>query len=426
LAKKKPEKPRHEPTRRQRSRWKQQKRRQRIILGLAILIVVAVLSVVGVGVYKGWYVEDYKPLHETVLEVNGTKFDMEYYVTMLDYYTRDMDPSYITFMTEYAAEAIERNELIRQEATALGITVSDEEVDELMESMDIPQEKAYRDMVVAQLMLQKMRDEYFEERVPKSADQRHIMAMFLESEAQANEVIARIEEGEGFGELAAELSLDDTTKEAEGDLGWLPRDVLSLLIDSTVLEESAFSAEVGTLSPPIFDETKEKPVGYWLVEVISIDESVEPVEAQVRRMLLGSEQEANDIIAMLEEGEDFAELANEFSLDVASNENGGEITVSPDNTTAAFGDYVFGEDVELGVLSPPIRDTEGSSTGGYWLIEVVDSEEDRELDDENRLILKNDALNKWVESLRDDPDNVIVNHLDEEKIQWAVLYIVGG
>jgi parvulin-like peptidyl-prolyl isomerase len=424
LAKKKQEKPRRETTRRQRSHWKRQKRRQRIILGLAILIVVAVLSVVGVGVYKGWYVEDYKPLHETVLEVNGTKFDMEYYTNMLDYYTRDMSPEYVSFMTDYVVEIIERNELIRQEATALGITVSDEEVDELMESLDL--EKKYRDMAVAQLMLQKMRDEYFEERVPKSADQRHIMAMFLESEAQANDVIARIEDGEAFSEIAAELSLDDVTKEEEGDLGWLPREVLSLMIDNTVLEEYAFDAEVGVLSPPIFDETKEKSVGYWLIEVISIDDSVEPVEAQVRRMLLGSEQEALDIIAKLEAGEGFAELAAEFSLDAASNAAGGEITVSPDGTTAAFDEYVFGEDVELGVLSPPIRDTEGSSTGGYWLIEVVAIEDDRELDDDNRLVLKNNALNNWVEGLREDPDHVIVNNLDEEKKQWAVLYVIGG
>jgi foldase protein PrsA len=143
-------------------------------------------------------------------------------------------------------------------------------------------------------------------------------------------------------------------------------------------------------------------------------------------MLLGSEQEALDIITLLEDGEDFAELANEFSLDTAFNTTGGEVTVSPEGTTTAFDDYVFGEDVELGVLSPPIRDTEGSTTGGYWLIEVVDSEDDRELDEDNRLILKNDALNNWVEGLKEDPDNVVFNYLDEEKKQWAVQYILGG
>jgi len=350
LAKKKLEKPRREPTRRQRSRWKQQKRRQRIILGLAILIVVAVLSVLGVGFYKGWYVSDYKPLREIVLEVNGTKFDMEYYTKMLKYYTQDISPEYISFMASYVVELIQRDELVRQEAAALGVTVSDEEVEELMNSLDPPLEEDYWDIAEAQLLMQKMRDEYFDAQVPKYADQRHIMAMFLEGEAQANEVIAMIEAGDSFTERAVELSLDEVTKEAEGDLGWLPLGVLPLMVDSTILEQSAFSAEVGVLTP-IFEETKTKSVGYWLIEVIEADATAEPAEAQVRVMLLGSEQEALDIRAMLEEGGDFAELAADFSLHTASSSEGGEITVSPGETTVTFDDYVFDPEVEWGVYS---------------------------------------------------------------------------
>ncbi len=51
MAKKKAEKPKRELTKRQLSRWQQQRRRQRIIFGSGILIIVAVLSVVGAGVY---------------------------------------------------------------------------------------------------------------------------------------------------------------------------------------------------------------------------------------------------------------------------------------------------------------------------------------------------------------------------------------
>ncbi len=426
MAKKKQERPRYEPTRRQRSRWKQQKRRQRIIFGVAILIVVAVLSVIGVGVYQGWYVSDYKPLHEIVLEVNGTKFNMEYYINMLKYHTQDMSPDFAYYMASYVVDAIESNELVRQEAEALGITVSDEELDELINAIVPPPEEGYRDAIAAEFLLLKMRDEYFEEQVPKYADQRHIMAMFLESEAQANEVIDRIEAGEDFTALAAALSLDEVTKEAEGDLGWRPLGVLPFVVESTVLEESAFSAEVGVLSQPILEETKSKQVGYWLIEVIEVDETVDPIKATVRRILVGSEQEALDIRDRIEAGEDFAELAAEFSLDTLSNTAGGEITLSPLESTAAFDAYVFDSEVEWGVLSQPIRDTDGSSTGGYWLIEVVASEENREIDDENRLILKNDALSNWVEELKNNPENNIVNHLDEEKMQWAVSYIMGG
>lgn len=426
MAKKKLEKPRHELTRRQHSRRQQQKRRQRIILGAAILIVVAVLSVLGVGVYQGWYVNDYKPLHEIVLEVNGTKFDMEYYVKMLKYYTQNISTDYISLMANSVVEIIERNELVKQEAPALGITVSDEEVDELMNSLNPPLAEDYRDIAVTQLLLNKVRDEYLDAQVPNYADQRHVMAMFLESEAQANEVAARIEAGEDFGELAAELSLDDVTKEAKGDLGWCPLGVLPLKVESTVLEESAFSAEVGTLSPPVYEESKSRQLGYWLIEVIKVDETAEPVEAQVRVMLLASEQEANDIRTRLEAGEDFATLATELSLDTTSSTDGGEITISPGEKTTAFDAYVFDPDVELGVLSPVIRETEVSVNGGYWLIEVMASQPNREIDDETRLLMKNDLLTNWLEGLRDNPENVIVNNLDETKLQWAILRVVGG
>lgn len=426
MAKKNLEKPRHELTRRQHSRRQQQQRRQRIILGISILIVVAVLSVVGVGVYQGWYVSDYKPLHEVVLEVNGTKFDMEYYIKMLKFYTQGFQTEYISLFAGSVVEVIERNELVKQEATALGITVSEEEVIELMNSQDPPLTEDYRDVAVAQLLMEKMRDEYFDAQVPLSADQKHIMAMFLESEAQANEVAAAIEAGEDFGEIAAALSLDSVTKEAEGDLGWCPPGVLSLKVDSTVLEEGAFNAVFGVLSPPIYEEGKSRQLGYWLIEVIKVDDTAEPVEAQVRVMLLASEQEAKDIKARLEAGEDFATLAAEFSLDSASNTQGGEITLSPGDSTDAVEAYVFDPAVELGVLSEVIKDTGVSVNGGYWLIKVVASQLNREIDEETRLLLKNGLLTDWLETLRDDPENVIVNNLDETKLQWAVSYVMGG
>lgn len=426
MAKKKVAKTRRETTRRQRSHWKKQQRRQRIILFIAIAIVVAVLSIVGVGVYKGWYVEDYKPLHETVLEVNGTEFDMEYYTDMLTYYTQGLPVDYVSFLTDSVLEIIERNELVLQAATALGITVDDKEVKELMESQDPPLDKKYRDIAVTQLLGQKLLDEYFEEQVPQTADQRHIMAMFLESETRADEVTARIEAGESFSDIAAELSLDDTTKEAEGDLGWCPLGILPLTVDSLVLEDSAFDLEVGVLSPPIAETAKTRKLGYWLIEVISVDFEAEPVEAQTRVILVENEQLANDIIDRLDAGEKFADLAAEFSRHTVSSEEGGDFTVSPDAMTTAFDAYVFDPEVELGVLSPPIADDEITLDGGYWLIQVVEAEAGRQIDEENRDLLKSNALNQWIESLMEDPENNIVNSLDDEKKSWAVLYVIGG
>jgi hypothetical protein len=426
LAKKKQEKPRHEVTRRQRSRLQQQKRRNRLVVGIAIVVVVAVLSVIGVGVYQGWYVSKYKPLHEVVIEVNDSQFNMEYFVKMVDFYSQNMSTDLIPYMASYVVTLIERNELVYQEATALGVTVSDEAIEEWLANYETPLSDDYWDIARTALLMEKMRDDYFNGQLPLTAEQRHIMAMFLESEAQANEVAARIEAGEDFGTLAGELSLDTVTKDGDGDLGWCPQDALPLITDSQAIIENAFSLEVGVLSPPIYEADKSKQVGYWLIKVDSIDDSAEPVEAHGWAMLLGSEEEANDITARLEAGEDFAELANEYSQDTTSNTNGGEVTVHPGERTTAFDDYVFAESVELETLSPPLRDDEATTTGGYWLIEVTESEANRTIDDDMRTLLNTNSVNKWVEAIMSDPENVLVNHLDDEKMQWAISYLIGG
>jgi parvulin-like peptidyl-prolyl isomerase len=433
LAKKKAEKPKREFTKRQLSRWQQQKRRQRIIFGSGILIIVAVLSVVGAGVYFGWYVPERQPLQETVIEVNETEFNMDYYLKMLKYEKMQLE-SYgvsvlieqMSYLADGAVEAIQHSELIRQEAAKLGISVSDEEVDEKFNSLDPPPSKEYRDVVRdtirAQLLRDKLLNEYFEQQVPQTAEQRHIMAMFLESASQANKVIDRLERGELFSEVAGELSLDSVCKEKKGDLGWHPRGILPMLINSSVLEESAFSQEVGVISAPIPEDSKTKMVGYWLIEVEFVDE--EEKIAQVNVILLGSEQEANEVRARLEAGEDFATLAKEFSQHADSKDKGGELEVHQGDMSSAFDDFAFS--AEIGVLSQPIADDTVSTEGGYWLVKVTEIDNNRQIANEDRDILKADALNKWVEGLFDDPENKVVSNLDDAKKLWAIMHAVGG
>jgi len=423
LAKKKVEKPRREPTKRQLSRWQQQKRRQRFIFTIGMAIIVVVLGLLGTGVYYQWYLPEYKIRHETVVEVNGTKFDMDYYLKMLKYYyvVTQASMTDLTGLAEQVVKAIEQNELIRQEAMGLGISVSESEVNEQLNSYDPPMSEDYRDVVRTQLLVARLLDEYFDKQVPKSAEQRHILAMFLESESQANEVVARLASGEGFLHLAGELSLDAICKENEGNLGWRPKGVLSLVFGTPVLDEYAFSCEVGVLSPPLPDETKTKEIGYWLIEVLARDD--EARVAQLKVMLLGSEQEASEIRARLEAGEDFAQLAQEFSQHDDSKYNGGNFSVSEDMMGAAFNDFVFNS--EVGVLSQPIFDDTVGTKGGYWLVTVTEIDSNRQIVDDDRALLKNDALNKWVEGLFTNPKNKIESYLDGTKTLWAVTHVIG-
>ncbi len=109
---------------------------------------------------------------------------------------------------------------------------------------------------------------------------------------------------------------------------------------------------------------------------------------------------------------------------LSSKEKGGDFEVSPDAMSSAFNEFAFKS--ELDVLSQPIRDDTVSTKGGYWLVKVTEVDNNRQIGDEDRNLLKADAFNKWVEALVNDPNNKVVSHLDEGKKLWAISRVLGG
>ena len=409
MAKKKVEKPKREFTKHQRSHWQQQRQRQRRFLFIGIGILAAIGGILG----SGWYTNEYQPLRETVIRVNNTEFSMQYYIDMIELdYMYGVGGDVVTF--------IEQNELVRHGAEDLGITASDSEVDEELNSYDPPLGKEYRDVARSNVLIEKLLSEHFEQEVPLSAEQRHVMAMFLESENQAAEARARLENGEDFGELAGELSLEALSKASGGDFGWHPRGILTEVMATSVPEDYAFSAEVGILSEPVYDEAQPKEVSYWLVKVLERDGEEEEEEAHVQAMLLGSEQEAEEVIAQLEGGADFGELAEELSLDEDTREEGGDLGwLKRIDVASHLEDFAFNS--ELGELSEPIREDRFQTQGGYWLIKVLDKDDNREIAELDRDLLKAKAMDEWVTSLWDDPENEVEDYLDGEKRLWATV-----
>ncbi len=407
------EKPAREVTRRQLSRWQRQRKRQRIINALGISVIAAVLVIVG----SGWYIGQYRPLHETVITVNDTEFNMDYYVKMLRFFGEGQPSVYVRSLTDQVTSIIQRNELVRQEAESkLGISVSQQEIDEELKRSDSPLSEDYQDLVGAQLLTSKL-EEYFEQQIPLSTEQRQLMAMFLESEVQAGELRTRLEAGEDFAQMAGEFSLAGLSD--NGSLGWQVKDLLELKLGTSIPGDYAFGAEVGALSQPLYDETMTKSVGYWLIEVLEREEDVE--EANVQAILLGSEKEAQEVRAGLEAGEDFAALAKELSqLDGAEADSGYLGLLTPGMATPAFDEVVFGAELEPGAISEPVRDTDIMTEGGYWLVKVVDKAADMQIAEADRDLLKAQALNDWLAALWDDPDNMVDSYLDDKQKAWAV------
>lgn len=416
MAKKKKLKPQRELTRRQLTRWQQQKKRQRIIFTAGMAVIVAVVGVVGIA----WFIKDYYPRHQTVITVNDTKYNMNYYLKMLEIYG--------TSQPDQVIEVIEQNELIRQAALALepSISVSKDEINKKLKSSDPPLSNDFRDLVATSLLLNKLRDEYFEQKVPTSAEQRQVKAMFLESKKQATEIKARLDDGEDFTKLATELSLESITKGKGGDLGWHPQDIFTEQYRLDVPAEYAFNAEAGALSEPIYDETQVKNLGYWLIEVLSRREETE--EVHVQAILLGNEDEALEVKGRLEDGEEFSALAEEYTQDETSRANGGDLGwLTSGEISEAFNKFAFNPEVELNRVSQPIRDDAAITTGGWWLVKVEAIEEDRKIDDNDRSFLKSKAMEEWIESLKDNPENIVDHsYLDDAKKEWAINKVTGS
>lgn len=180
--------------------------------------------------------------------------------------------------------------LILQEGKKLGLSVTEEEIDEeintiirdnfmgieeqfreLLEQYNITMESVRYDAKV-NLMARKIArsqveiadaqlEEYFLENramfdVPGEVEARHIL---VGSEDEALEVIALLNQGADFGELAKERSEDPGSKDIGGNLGFFkPGDMLP------EFDEAAFSNDIGQISEPV-----ETWHGFHVIEVLN-------------------------------------------------------------------------------------------------------------------------------------------------------------
>jgi len=408
LAKKqKKVKPREVPTKRQLSKWQRQTKIRRIIIIATAVFLGGILGYVGYSYYNG----QIKPLREVVIEVNDNSFNMDYYVKLLDAQTRDMEPNYVYYMVDQVVRYIEDAELMKQGANSLGIVVTTQEIDEEINKNELPNDKVYRDMIATSLLGEKLLEDYFGSQLPDTMEQAHIQVMLVESKEVANSVITKIGDNEDFATLVGEFSCNP---QLGGDWGWLPKE----LMPNTLIADAAFSLEPGEVSQPIYDESATKSVGYWLIEVTDKDE--EGINA--RAILLGSEQEAQEVKAKLDSGEDFAQLAEEYSQHEASKDDGGNLGwLKKGDMSGTFDDLAFG--LPLNEVSNPVKDESAQTKGGCWIVKVVEKGE-HELGEEVKKMLTSNDFAEWLQEQKES--SVINNYLDEEKKSWAIEKVLEG
>lgn len=109
----------------------------------------------------------------------------------------------------------------------------------------------------SQLLRQKLIEEITAD-VAKEADQIWARQIIVADEETANQVMERLDDGEEFATLAAELSTDEATKSVGGDLGWIGIGMLDQLV-----EKIAFNLQISQISEPI-----ETTSGWYIIQVL--------------------------------------------------------------------------------------------------------------------------------------------------------------
>jgi len=396
--------PEQTPTKHQLSKWQRQMKIRRIVIIAAVVFLVGISSWVGYGFYKD---RQNNPLRQVVIEVNDADFTMDYFVKALDALTQGMNAStlssYGSYFANMVADSIIDGELLRQGAPSLNITVSTAEIDARLKQYGY--DERYRDMVTAVLLEEKLRDHFGAGLNNTEIPQAHVEVMLVESEEVADEVTAKVEAGGNFTALVGNYSCNSSI---EGDLGWLPEE----LMPNGLIASAAFNLTPPALSQPIYDGTAVKEVGYWLIEVT--DAQNQTINALV--MLLPSKAQAEQIKAQLAAGANFSALAANYSQH-KSKANGGKLDglKRGNMTSSAFDTVAF--NLTIGTVSEPVKDTSVYTTGGYWLVMVMDSGE-RVLEEQTLEQLIDKRFNGWREAWTNN--STIETYLDANKLSWAV------
>ena len=406
------------PSKHQLSKWERQKKVSRIIIICSAVFIVALIGLV----VAGYYMEQLAPYQRTVIKVNDASFDMVYYIKALDAYTQSQDDDIVKQLTNVAETAIQQGALVREKAADLGISASDDEVSNGIKQLSMEDNLVTRDIVKAMVLSQKIVEDYCLPKQPASADTVEVQAMLLESNTMAADRKQKLLMGENFTLMASTLSVDPTTQSKGGYLGWLPKGYEDYAFKGSgdlAFKDIMYTMKPKEVSDPIFDKNMEKPFGYWVLEVIEIDQTK---GRHAEGILCASKEQADEIRIRLVNGENFAELAKQYSQHT-SKDSGGDLGWRVPGTTQGMLDRMIAS-LQPNTVSDVLRDDSVKTKGGYWIVQVLDNQPGRPLDKEIRDKLADKCFSDW---LNDQAKNAkIENLMTQADKEWAAQRLINS
>jgi len=209
---------------------------------------------------------------------------------------------------------------------------------------------------------------------------------------QAQDIIKQLEDGANFTQLAQTYSDGQNALEG-GDLGWRKlTEIPSLFVEAV----SQLEAGDFTRSPI------QSPSGFHLLYLADTRgaEVLKAEEVNARHILIPVTDAASDAAARntlrtiqdrLDNGDDFAVLAADYSADPGSKDNGGNLGwQDPANYVPSFQQAV--RSLPIGEISQPVR-----TQFGYHIIQVLERREIEGGDQLRRRQIHNDIANRKLQ-----------------------------
>jgi foldase protein PrsA len=228
-----------------------------------------------------------------------------------------------------------------------------------------------------------------------------------------------------YEQALLQQGIDPNTGEGQSDLAQARQDVLEGLIDAVLIEQGGAALGVTLTDEELesqveadivagggqaaFDEwleavgqdredykemLRQSMLSQRVMEVVTAGVGTEAEQVHARHIVVDSEEVAQEVLTRLQQGADFAALARDYSLDLATKENGGDLgwfprgLVAPELESAAFA-------LQPGQVSEVLRLGEG-----YHIIQVVEREAAHPLSPEAQLDLRLAIFEQWLAELR--------------------------
>jgi len=403
------------PTKHQLSKWEREKRLSRIIGIVTGVVIAAVLGIIGYWVYS----EQVLPYQQTVIKVNDKSYSMDYFIKTLDFYSKGQSSDITKLYADVVAQAIPQSQALIENAPAAGITVSDEEIAGELEQMKLPKDDVSTNMAKTRIIARKYSEMQCVPNLPGPVEQAEAQAMFLETKSMADDRRQKLLLGDNFSTMAAMLSLDTVTQGKKGYLGWVPKGyedrVLGTLKDSA-LKNVLFKLDVKSISDPVYDESMEKPFGYWVLEVLEKDDTR---GVHARGILFSSRDDAESVRARLVNGESWEDLAKQYSQHAGKDKGGDLDWIVPGMDKGQLGRILAAQEVKK--ISPVTRDDSLKTKGGYWIVQVLNRQQ-RPLDDSIKQALSDECLGTWMQGLLKQAK--VENLMDQKQKDFAANRVI--